>query len=140
MISEEKFLYRGVSKEVHEKNKGKLITKGTQFKSDLYPSDYLFPSNRLIIGESEQNAAINHQIGGQRDAGLSTTPVFLRAKYYATHVYDTASGLLTPTDGYVYVIDRNKLGKFGVDEIIVSELVEFPKIPEDKEVILVAKG
>ena len=134
MISEDNFLYRGVSKDLHKKNEGKLVPKGRQFKSHLYPSEYLFPSDRLIIGESEQNAAINHQIGGQRDAGISTTPIFDRAKYYATHIND-----LITTDGCVYVIDRSKLGKFGIEEKIVSELVEYPKIPEDEEVILVAK-
>lgn len=139
MISEDNFLYRGVSKELYEKNKGKLIPKGRQFKSDLYPSEYLFPSNRLIIGNNERNAAIMHQIGGYRDAGISTTPVFCRAKYYATHVYDAANGSLTPTIGFIYIIDRNKLNKFGVEEHVIPELVESPKIPEDKEVILVAK-
>ena len=128
------FLYRGVNKELHKMYDGKLVPKGRQFRSHLYPSKYLFPSDRLIIGESEQNAAINHQTGGQSDAGISTTPIFERAKYYATHINESVT-----TDGYVYVIDRSKLDKFKVEQEIVSELVEFPRYPEDEEVILVAK-
>ncbi len=132
-------LYRGVNKELYKENKGELRPKGTQFRSHLYPSKYLFPSDRLIIGESEQNAAIYHQIGGQSDAGISTTPILKRAEYYATHFYNAANGLLTPTDGIVYVIDRSKLDKFEVEQWVASELVESPKAPEDEEVILVAK-
>lgn len=127
-------LYRGVNKELYKENKGELRPKGKQFRSHLYPSKYLFPSDRLIIGESAQNAAINHQTGGQSDAGISATPIFERAKYYATHINESVT-----TDGYVYVIDRSKLDKFEVEQQIVSELVEFPRCPEDEEVILVAK-
>ena len=140
MIPEVKYLYRGVSKELHEANHGELIPKGNQFTHVFCPDDHLYPSESIFCGECEQNAVVKHQLGNQiakqgfRSAGISTTPIFSRAKYYATHINDSRA-----TDGFVYVIDRSKFEKFGIKEKIISELVEYPKIPEDKEVILVAK-
>ena len=70
-----------------------------------------------------------------RSAGISTTPIPERAKYYATHINESVT-----TNDYVYVIDRNKLDKFEIEQKIVSELVKFPRHSEDEEVILVAKN
>ena len=137
-------LYRGVNKELHKENKGELRPKGDKFTHEFYPSDHLYPSRSIFVGECEQNAVVTHQFAELRteqefrSAGISTTPIPERAKYYATHIYDT-NGLLTTTDGIIYVIDRSKLDKFEVEQKIVSELVEFPRYPEDEEVILVAK-
>ena len=134
------FLYRGVNKELHKENKGELRPKGDKFTHQCYPSDHLYPSRSIFAGEGEQNAVVTHQFAelrteqGFRSAGISTTPICERAKYYATHINE-----LVTTDGYVYFIDRSKLDKFGVEQKIVSELVEFPSKPEDEEVILVAK-
>ena len=134
------FLYRGVSKELHKKNNGRLIPRGDKFTHMFYPSDHLYPSRSIFVGECKQNAVVTHQFAELmteqrfRSAGVSTTPIFERAKYYATHINASVT-----TDGYVYVIDRNKLDKFEIEQKIVSELVEFPRHPEDEEVILVAK-
>lgn len=134
------FLYRGVNKELHKENKGELRPKGDKFTHMFYPSDHLYPSRSIFAGECEQNAVVTHQFAELRteqefrSAGISTTPIFKRAKYYATHTNDSVT-----TDGYVYVIDRSKLGKSGVEQKIVSELVEFPRVPVDEEVILVTK-
>jgi hypothetical protein len=141
MITEVNFLYRGVSKELHKKNNGRLIPKGDKFTHMFYPSNHLYPSRSIFPGECEQNAVVTHQSAELmaeqrfRSAGISTTPIFERAKYYATHIYDDS----VTTDGYVYIIDRSKLDKFDIEEKIVSEVVESPQIPEDNEVILVSK-
>jgi len=135
------FLYRGVNKELHKENKGELRPKGDKFTHIFCPSDHLYPSRSIFAGECEQNAVVTHQFvelmteQGFRSAGISTTPIFERAKYYATHINESVT-----TDGYVYVIDRSKLDKFEVEQKIVSKLVEFPSKPEDEEVILVAKN
>ena len=135
------FLYRGVSKELHKKNNGRLIPKGDKFTHMFYPSGHLYPSRGIFAGECEQNAVVTHQFAelmteqGFRSAGISTTPISERAKYYATHINDSVT-----TDGYVYVIDCSKLDTCEVEQKIVSELVEFPSKPEDEEVILVAKN
>ena len=135
------FLYRGVNKELHKQNKGELRPKGDKFTHEFYPSDHLYCSRNIFPGECEQNAVVAHQFAELRteqefrSAGISTTPIPQRAKYYATHINESIT-----TDGYVYVIDRSKLGKFGVKQEVVSELVEFPRCPEDEEVILVAKN
>jgi hypothetical protein len=140
MISAVKYLYRGVSRELHEKNNGELKPKGSQFTHVFYPDEHLYPSESILPGECEQNAIVKHQLGGQvaeqgfRSAGISTTPVFIRAKYYATHLEDS-----TTTDGFVYVIDRGEFEEFGIEEKVVSELVEKPRVAEDEEVILVAQ-
>ena len=134
------FLYRGVNKELHKENKGELRPKGDKFTHMFTPSDHLYPSMSIFIGEYEQNAVVTHQSPelmteqGFRSAGISTTPIFERAKYYATHINPSVT-----TDGYVYVIDCGKLDKFEIEQKIVSELVEFPRCPEDEEVILLAK-
>ena len=138
------FLYRGVSWELHKKYSGRLKPKGDKFTHMFNPSEHLYPSGSIFPGECEQNAVVTHQFDELRteqkfrSAGISTTPIFERAKYYATHTHINVNELVT-TDGYVYVIDRNKLDKFEIEQKIVSELVEFPRHPEDEEVILVAK-
>ncbi len=107
----------------------------------FYPDEHLYPSESIFPCECEQNAVVKHQLGDQiaeqgfRSAGISTTPVFSRAKYYATHLEDS-----TTTDGFVYVIDRNTLQKLGVEERVASELVDLPRVPEDEEVILVTQN
>ena len=115
-------LYRGVSKELYKEYKGELRPKGYKFTHMFTPSEHLYPSRSIFIGECEQNAVVIHQYAelmdeqGFRSAGISTTPILEIARYYATHNND-----LTTTDGYVYVIDRTKLDKFEVEQKIVSE-------------------
>ncbi len=137
------FLYRGVNKELHKENKGELRPKGDKFTHMFTPSDHLYPSMSIFIGEYEQNAVVTHQSPelmteqGFRSAGISTTPILKRAKYYATHINESVT-----TDGYVYVYVYViiLLDKFEVEQKIASDLVEFPRCPEDEEVILVAKA
>jgi hypothetical protein len=84
-------------------------------------------------GECEANAVIEHQQhqAGYPTSGVSTTPLWDRALFYAT------AGGQHPR-GYIYVIDRARLAQLGVKEFVVSEIVPMPSIPVDSEVILVA--
>lgn len=83
-------------------------------------------------GPSIQNAVLGHQISSKKfpTSGISTTPIFERAKYYATNGGQFSLG-------YVFKLDRKLFEKFGVEEYIVSSWVENPSKPEDEEVILV---
>ncbi len=86
----------------------------------------------VTYGSSENNAVIRHQLNqeGFPTSGVSTTPLFDRAKHYAL-------GKSSST-GYIYKIDRSILHRFGINEFIVANFAHFPSIPEDQEVILVS--
>ena len=80
------------------------------------------------------NAVLRHQIdpkAGYPTAGVSTTPRYERAAYYATHGH---SG----QEGYVLKIDRELLAPHKVREYRVSDVVPRPSVPQDDEYILVA--
>lgn len=85
-------------------------------------------------GENTQNAVIEHQQhqAGYPTCGVSTTPLFERAKFYATN------GGKLPL-GYIYVISLKALKSSGVTAYVVNEIVPMPSVPEDEEVILVAR-
>lgn len=85
-------------------------------------------------GESTQNAVIEHQQhqAGYPTSGVSTTPLLERAKFYATN------GGKSPL-GYIYVISFEALKSEGVTAYVVNEIVPMPSVPEDEEVILVAR-
>lgn len=138
-----KYLYRGVSKSQYAKE-----SKGLEPKK-VGPFIYVFSCGEIIdsgngrvfscgdgilCGENIENAILRHQIdqkAGFPTSGISTTPHYARAKFYATHNYTTS--------GYVLIIDREVLIINGITEYIVSEYVAKPSVPEDDEIILVAK-
>lgn len=128
------YLYRGVSERMHSDNGGRLITKTQKvFEHCFVAGEGLTCGAGAIVGTSSRNAVIRHQLNqeGFPTSGISTTPHFDRAKFYAT------KGGEYPT-GYVYKIDRALVRANGVQEYIVAEHANFPSIPEDDEVILVA--
>lgn len=130
------YLYRGVSIQMHEDHKGQLVPK------NLTPFMYTFHYGEkglkyglgATYGSSETNAVIRHQLNQESfpTSGVSTTPFFDRAKYYAT-----GGG---KHKGYVYIIDRSLLGVYCIREFTVSDFTVSPSIPEDREIILVASG
>jgi hypothetical protein len=136
MCNESRYLYRGVSVELYEKTKGKLIPKS------LEPFTYTFKfgepgfnfNSGATFDSSPENAVLKHQYNQQGfpTSGVSTTPILEQAKYYAT-----SGGKDVP--GYIYKIDRNLLDKYGVTEYFVDKIVTNPSVPEDKEVILVSR-
>ncbi|MFX8082960.1 hypothetical protein ABTK87_19800, partial [Acinetobacter baumannii] len=83
---------------------------------------------------SKENAVIEHQHLqlGLPTSGISTTPVFERAKFYAL-------GPEQVGEGVVLVIDRNLCEGLGISEFIVAEYTRNPAVPEDHEVILVSE-
>ena len=83
-------------------------------------------------GDTETNAVLRHQLRqeGFPTSGISTTPIYERAVFYATA--RGANGI-----GYVYKVDRQSLAHHGIREFVVSEFTDAPSVPEDEEVILV---
>ena len=126
------FLYRGVSKDLHEKLKGVLRPKESlAFARHASWDNATWDDSDWA--ESDQNGIVEHQFEqlGLPTSGISTTPHLHRAIVYATHDGKFDSG-------YVYVIDRNRLVTHGVQVFVVNERLVSPSIPEDDEVILVA--
>ena len=125
-------LYRGVNREMHEKSLGKLIPK--EFKA--FSKSPLFGRAEFgnsFLGENCKNAVVEHQQHqkGYPTSGISTTPIFERAVYYAKYAGKYS-------EGAVYVIDQNicELNKISIFN--VNEIVNSPSVPEDEEKILVA--
>jgi len=133
------FLYRGMNLNMFQECSGLLKPRGTESVADLYPSEYLFPSDRLFIGKHEKNAVDKHQNPNRyneadfkdHSAYLSTTPLLNRAMHYAT------SG--NKISGVVFVIDKNLLVQHHVIEYCVSEIATSITVPEDEEVLLLTK-
>lgn len=130
-----RYLYRGENRALYEANGGRLVPKaiGQPFKSDNYFGGDVYFGDGSVHGESERNAIIQHQRNSTKHptSGVSTTPFYENAKSYATHCGKYS-------DGYVFKIDTELLIRFGVTSHFVEEHAEKPKIPEDKEVILVS--
>lgn len=127
------YLYRGVSAEMHEAQRGELrpkqfapFTRAPEYGRDEY--------NNCFWGNSPSNAVVEHQRhqAGYPTSGVSTTPHLDRAQFYATR-----GGELSV--GYIYVIDQNQCCAHGVTLYVVNSIVPQPSIVEDEEVILVAQ-
>lgn len=82
-------------------------------------------------GESAANPVIQHQISSSKNptSGISTTPHVENARIYATWQHSS---------GFVFKIDTELLGKYGVSAFPVAEYALAPTIPGDEEIILVA--
>ncbi|WP_292663680.1 hypothetical protein [Nitratifractor sp.] len=136
-IEKKNYLYRGVNPELHKKRKGLSPKKIGDFKYSFnYDRDRTIYFDRdAKFDSSEHNAVLRHQLNqeGFPTSGISTTPHFDRAKFYAL-----ANGRYE--FGYVYKIDRNLLKKYKIKEYVVSEYINHPSVPEDDEVILVAEN
>ena len=131
-----KYLFRGVSEELYRKLGGKLIPKvQAPFEHCFIAGEGIRAGDGAVVGRTARNAVIRHQLGqaGFPTSGVSTTPHFERARFYAT-----GGGLHAA--GYVNKIDRELLAANGVYEFIIAEYATNPSVPEDDEVILVASG
>lgn len=126
------YLYRGVDVELYSKLGGKLTPKlGTEFtRSPTYGHDEY---GNCFYGASPSNAVIEHQRdqAGIPTSGISCSPHLERARYYATRE--------ETTNGYIYVIDKEKCSALGVKLYVVKEHVPHPSVPIDDEVVLVAE-
>lgn len=126
------YLYRGVSKSLHKKLDGQLVPKTTSpFRYTFHLDEGFHLDSGVTLDASEANAVIRHQLeqAGFPTSGVSTTPHFDRAHFYAT----SRDG-----DGLVYQIDRTLLQRHAVREYVVAQYTPYPSVPEDDEVILVA--
>ena len=132
MNEEKKYLYRGVSSELHEKTGGRLVPKTTQAFTHTFKYGETKYGSGAKYGSAPANAVQRHQLNqaGYPTSGVSTTPHLGRAHFYATR-----GG--TYRNGYIYKIDRELLEINGVKEYVVAQYVKVPSIPEDDEVILV---
>jgi hypothetical protein len=110
------------------KERGVPFTKAIYWGGDHYWGD------GSTFGESTANAVIQHQRDSSKNptSGVSTTPSIENARQYAAHKGKYLSG-------YVYKIDTELLEKYEVSAYSVSEHAVAPAIPDDEEVILVAK-
>jgi hypothetical protein len=126
------WLYRGVSLEMHDRNRGVLQPKiRGAFE---YEFKWGEPGTKWgdggTWGTSETNAILRHQLNqeGFPTSGVSTTPRYERAKIYALH---------SESQGVVYKISTAELERFSVRLFRVADTARWPSIPEDDEFILV---
>jgi len=127
-------LYRGLHQSKY-KSLASILTPKV-FEHFMKPPKYgIAQWNCSTWGESEINAVIEHQHNqlGLPTSGLSTTPIFERAKFYALGRYKTGFG-------YVISIDSESLPALGVKQFVVNDIVRKPSILDDQEVILVAES
>jgi hypothetical protein len=84
-------------------------------------------------GDTSQNAVVEHQRhqAGYPTSGVSTTPHFERARFYATHNGEFQGGC-------IFIIDPDRCSVHGVTLYVVNEIVPQPSVVTDDEVILVA--
>lgn len=123
-----KYLYNYKALRKEEIDAGNILIPKSQgpFRSDPYFGiDMYFP----IEFGSVTNAIRQHQWKqrGFPTSGVSTTPHFERAKFYAKR------------NGVIVKIDRQSLTKFGIIEYDVDEYLKPGEIavPDDDEIILV---
>jgi hypothetical protein len=132
----DEILYRGANPDLHHRTGGKLKPKleGEPFERHVHYGEDAYYSGGPVFGKSDRNAAIMHETDSSKypTAGVSTTPIYENAVQYATHGGKYESG-------YVYKIDATLLDAYGVTAYYVNQHAVKPQIPEDQEVILVAR-
>lgn len=130
--AKEMILYRGIHELKYQGLESVLTPK--EFTSFIKPPKWdIAQWDCSTWGESETNAVIEHQHNqqGLPTSGLSTTPIFERAKFYAL-------GREQKGCGYVISIETELFKTFGIKYFIVNDIVRNPAIPEDEEVIIVS--
>ena len=126
-------IYRGINNEMFSIiSREKLIhPKAHEFSIVFSHDGSIYYDGSATYGKSKRNAVLGHQIDSSkfRTSGISTTPHFKRAKYYALNNNKYSKG-------YILEFDTDKLDLNEYELIVVSEIVKSPKIPEDSEIIL----
>ncbi len=122
MNSNQKYLYRALRKE--EIEAGIVIIPKQQRSFEDWPQIGIDITLPFVLGPTEKYATNHHQLG-QETCGISTTPIFERAKFYAKK------------NKIIVKISRSKLKKYNIKEIDVNESGSFVIVPEDQEVILI---
>lgn len=132
----DRYLYRGVSETMHNKNGGRLVPKDTGKSTYTFhiSKDEAAPLDGSWTLDASVKSAIRRQelrSEGYPTSYIPTTPHFSRAMIYAR-------GRGGNNSGVVYIIDRELLTAAGVTEHVVADTVPYPSIPEDAEVQLIA--
>ena len=131
MDKHNKYLYRALRKE--EIDAGNILIPKSQEPFRSYPRfgiDTRFP---IVLRDTEEHAVRQHQWkqSGFPTSGVSTTPHFEKAKFYAR-------------DGIIVKINRQLFSKYRIKEYIVKKyLGKFQDdiaAPEDDEIILVQEN
>jgi len=136
MEENKSYIYRGENESMYFKNEGKLIPKGSYFVLPIKFGTRKFGTFKFGKSdrESERISLINHQ-EGSNTSGVSFTPNFERAKFYAL-------GNGKYKSGYIFVVDSNMLQNNKVTPFRIKDKAityDFKvKIPEDEEIILVS--
>ena len=139
----DRYLFRGVSRHQYfEQDSGLRPKQIGEFKHVFRMGEIvnkrtgrsLRMGEGAVMGENESNPVLRHQIDpeGSPTSGISTTPHYHRAEHYATHGYSQ--------DGCILKINRDLFEQYGIREFVVKDFVPRPSIPEDDEIILVAKN
>lgn len=127
-------LFRGVSRPHFDRTAGMLTPKiREEFAYTWrYGEEHLVFGSGAVFGRSHINAVIRHELhqNAYPTSGISTTPSFSRAQFYAL-----AGG--TELEGFVFVLDQLSLVTSGVTAYRVADFATRPSVPEDDEVILV---
>jgi len=122
MKSKQIYLYRALRNE--EIEAGIVLIPKQQRAFEDWPQLGLDTTLPFVLGPTEKYATNHHQIG-QETSGISTTPIFERAKFYAGE------------NKIIAKISRRKLKKHNIKEIVVEVSGSFVIVPEDHEVILI---
>ncbi|MDZ4202499.1 MAG: hypothetical protein U1C96_10180 [Gallionella sp.] len=126
-------LYRGVSAQMYEESNGELRPKQSSSfsRAPQYGKDEW---GNCFYGDTPLNSVVEHQRhqAGYPTSGISTTPHFERARFYAT-----CGGQME--SGYIFIIDQALCRDREVTLYVVNDIVPHPSVIEDDEVILVAK-
>ena len=131
---EHRYLFRGLNACLYRGTGGALIPKRCgPFEYCFKADGTIAPDGSATAGPSERNAVLRHELGQEAfgSPGISTTPIFERARFYAL-----AGGV--NDRGFVFQIDRGLFDQHGVWEYAVASWIPYPSAPEDEEVILVA--
>src|SRR5579862_4721889 len=101
------FLFRGVNSQLHESGNGLRPKNSNPFSFGAQYGEATY-GNGWTYGDSEANAVLKHQLNqaGFPTSGISATPVYERAAFYAT-------GGGKHQSGYVYKINRKALANKG---------------------------
>ena len=126
-------LFRGACPKMHAAFDGRLRPKDHMPFTRSPVWDHAEWDN-AFWGECEANAVVEHQQhqAGHPTSGVSFTPHRHRAQYYAM-----SGG--SASRGYIYVVHTAFLSAYGVTAHVVNAVVPKPSVPEDDEVILVAR-
>lgn len=126
-------LFRGVNIDMWDKikNDGFILPRETSFEITFRLDGTIKHDGSATHGPSWKNAVLGHQIDSNifKTSGISTTPNYERAKFYALNNGRYSNGVIMELD-----LDTIDLDEYEI--ITVSDNVKEPTIVEDEEIII----